>query len=94
MPCQTRNRFQFILQNLYFCENHSINRNDKCGNVCPLLEMTRQRCQMFGLLTIAVNAAESMIPYYGKYGQKLKQRMLLKPIRYGYKIWCLNLELT
>ena len=33
-----------------------------------------------------------MIPYYGKFGQTLKQRMPLKPIRYGYKVWCLNLQ--
>ena len=35
---------------------------------------------------------KSMIPYFGKFGQALKQRMPMKPIRFGYKVWCLNLE--
>ena len=33
-----------------------------------------------------------MILYYGKFGQTLKLRMPLKPIRSGYKVWCLNLQ--
>ena len=87
-----RNRFRLILQNLHFCENDSIDANDKCGKVQPILEMMQQRCQKFAILTEAANVDESMIPYYGKFGQKLKQGMPMKPIRSGYKIWCLNLE--
>ena len=33
-----------------------------------------------------------MIPYFRKFGRRLKQRMPMKPIRYGYKVWCLNLK--
>ena len=33
-----------------------------------------------------------MIPNFDKFGQRLKQRMPLKPIRSGYKVWCLNLK--
>ena len=87
-----RNRFRLILQNLHFCENDSIDANDKCGKVRPILEMMRQRCQKFAILTEAANVDESMIPYYGKSGQKLKQMMPMKLIRSGYKVWCLNLE--
>ena len=87
-----RNRFSLILQNLHFCENNNIDPVDKCGKVRPLLDMMRQRCHKYAILTEAVNVDESMIPYYGKFGQKLKQRMPLKPIRSGYKVWCLNLE--
>ena len=76
-----RNRFRLILQNLHFCEDNSIDRDDKCGKVRPVLDMIQQRCQKFGILTTVVNVDESMIPYYGKYGQKLKQRMPLKHIR-------------
>ena len=54
--------------------------------------MIQQRCQKFGILTTAANVGESVIQYYKNYGQKLKQRMPLKPIRPGYKFWCLNLD--
>ena len=43
-------------------------------------------------MTKNVNVDESVILYYGKFGQKLKQRLPLKPIRSGYKVWCLNLQ--
>ena len=35
-----------------------------------------------------MNVDESMAPYYGRHGAK--QFIRGKPIRYGYKIWCLN----
>ena len=79
-----QNRLRLILQNLHFCENDSIDANGKCGKVWPILEMLWQRCQKFAILTEAANVDESMLPYYGKFGQKLKQRMPMKPIRSGY----------
>ena len=39
-----------------------------------------------------MNIDESMIPYIGKFGNALKQHMPKKPIRFWYKVWCLNLE--
>ena len=87
-----RNRFRLTLKNLYFCVNNSIDPNNKCAKVWPVLDMIQQRCQKFGILTIALSVDESMIPYYEKYWQKFQQRMLLKPITSGYKVWCHNLK--
>ena len=64
---------------------------DKCSKVRPLMNMIQEKCKKFAIMTKNVNVDESMIPYYGKLGQKLKQWMPLKPIRCGYKVWCLNL---
>ena len=41
---------------------------------------------------MCLNFDESMIPYYGKFGQTLKERMSLKLVRSGYKLWCFNLQ--
>ena len=87
-----RNRFVAILQNLHFCDNTTIDTADKCGEVCPLLDMVRDNLRKHAKLTKCLNIDQSMIPYYGKFGQTLKQRMPLKPIQSGYKIWCLNLQ--
>ena len=65
---------------------------DKCGKVRPLMEMIQERCKKFAIITKNIKVNESMIPYYGKFGQKLKQRIPLKPIRSGGKVWCLNLQ--
>ena len=64
---------------------------DKCSKVRPLMNMIQEGCKKFAM-TKNVNVNESMIPYYGKFGQKLEQQMPLKPVRSGYKVWCLNLQ--
>ena len=65
---------------------------DKCSKVRPLMNMIQEGCKKFAIMTKNVNVNESMIPYYEKFGQKLKQQMPLKPVRSGYKVWCLNLQ--
>ena len=42
--------------------------------------------------TNCVNVDESMVEYFGKSGNALKQRIPTKPIRSGYKVWALNLD--
>ena len=46
---------------------------DKCSKVRPLMNMIQEKCKKFAIMTKNVNVDESMIPYYGKLGQKLKQ---------------------
>ena len=45
-------------------------------------------------LTKCPNIDKSMIQYYRKNGQTLKQKMSNKPIRSRYQVWCLNLQGT
>ena len=45
-------------------------------------------------LTKCPNIDKSMIQYYRKNGQTLKQKMSDKPIRSRYQVWCLNLQGT
>ena len=87
-----RNRFSHILRYIHFCDNGNLKQDDKCSKVRPLLDMCRERFKKFAILTNSLNVDESMIPYFSKFGQRLKQRMPMKPIRSGYKVWCLNLE--
>ena len=54
--------------------------------------MCKERFRKFAMKTKSINVDESMIPYFGKFGQRLKQRMPLKPIRSGYKVWCFNIK--
>ena len=88
----TRNRFAQILRYIHFSDNTAINLSDKCSKIRPLLDMLQTSCKKYASLTKKVNADESMIPYTGKFGNALKQHMPKKPIRFGYKVWCLNLD--
>ena len=87
-----RNQFVAVIQNLHFCDNTTIDPTNKYGKVHPLLNMVRDSLQKHAKLTKFLNIDESMIPYYGKFGQTPKQRMPLKPIQSGYKVWCLDLQ--
>ena len=87
-----RNRFSHILRYIHFCDNGNLKQDDKCSKVRQLLDMCRERFKKFAILRYSLNVDESMIPYFGKFGQRLKQRMPMQPIRSGYKVWCLNLS--
>ena len=85
-----QNKFRLILKNIHFCDNGDLDPADKCRKVRPLMNMIQERFKKFAIMTKNVNLDESMIPYYEKFRQKLKQQMPLKPIRSSYKVWCLN----
>ena len=87
-----RNRFLEILRFLHFCDNADLDVQDKCSKIRPLLSMIQERFQRYAFETETVNVDESMIEYFGKYGNRLKQRIPSKPIRSGYKVWSLNMK--
>ena len=64
----------------HFCDNTTIDPTNKCGKVRPILDMVYDNLQKHAKLKKSLNIDESMIPYYGKFGQTRKQRMPLKPI--------------
>ena len=87
-----RNRFLEILRYLHFCDNDDLDLSDKITKIRPLFDMLNSRYRKFAQMTKSLNIDESMVEYFGKFGHALKQRMKLKPIRSGYKLWCLNLD--
>ena len=86
----TRKRFEDILRSIHFCDNDNLDNSDKCSKIRPLITMLQERYKKFAPLNGDLDVDESMIPYYGKFGNALKQRMPKKPIRVGYKVWSLN----
>lgn len=83
----SRNRFDDIMQYLHVCDNNNLPPNDKFGKVRHFLSMLNERWlhHFPGDTNICVD--ESMVPYYGRHGAK--QHIHGKPIRFGYKVWCL-----
>jgi Transposase IS4 len=84
-----KNRFYEVLSNIHLNDNSLIPRNntDKLYKVRPLLEgLNRQ----FGILytgTRVLSVDESMIRFKGR--SSIKQYNPMKPIKRGFKIWCL-----
>ena len=67
------NRFLQILRYIHFCDNSQLKESYNCSKVRPLLTKIKEKFQKYALLTKEINVDESMIQYFGKYGQKLKQ---------------------
>ncbi|GFR92646.1 PiggyBac transposable element-derived protein 3 [Elysia marginata] len=84
----TVNRFEEILSILHLAENTKLYFNDKMAKVRPILSMLNERYLQFWTALQSVNVDGSMIPYYGRHSAE--QFIRGKPIRYGYKMWCLN----
>jgi len=85
------NRFEEILRYLHFADNQNLPAGDKMAKVRPLYSMLNERFLLFWPQEQVLDVDESMIPYYGRHSAK--QFIRGKPIRFGFKLWCLNTRL-
>lgn len=83
-----RDRFLEIFRFIHFADNTKINKNDKMFKLRPLIDLFKKRFMDRYQPEENLNFDESMVEYYGKHG--CKQFIRGKPIRFGYKVWCLN----
>ncbi|GLV46487.1 hypothetical protein CBL_20816 [Carabus blaptoides fortunei] len=60
---------------------------DKFAKVRPLFNLLNTRFLEYAELAENLSIDESMVPYFGRHAAK--QFIRGKPIRYGYKMWCL-----
>ena len=81
-----RNRFEVLKAYAHFADNAKLS-NDKFTKMRPLLTMLSERFLQYAILDEKLCVDESMIPYFGRHGAK--QFLRGKPIRFGYKVWCL-----
>ena len=65
----------------------TITKDNKFTKMRPLLIMLNKRFLQYAILDERLCVDESMIPYFGRHGAK--QFLRGKPIRFGYKMWCL-----
>lgn len=83
-----RDRFLQICRFLHCADNTKINQTDKAWKIRPLMEMLKERCIKNFVPEQNLSYDESMVKYFGKHS--CKQFIKGKPIRFGYKIWCIN----
>ncbi|XP_039286300.1 piggyBac transposable element-derived protein 3-like isoform X1 [Nilaparvata lugens] len=83
-----QNRFIQILNLLHFADNNNINPSDKLWKLRPFIEKLPRvfRDNFVPVQQLAYD--ESMIAYFGRHS--CKQFIRGKPIRFGYKVCCLN----
>lgn len=83
-----RNRFDLILKYLHFNDNMRNDGFDKLYKIRPLIDhMNSKFLEMGAPLGTHFSIDEAMEPYYGR--NSMKQFVRGKPIRFGFKFWCL-----
>lgn len=83
-----RNKFEQILKYLHFNDNSLDDGSDKLYKVRPLIERLNDKFLNMGQpLGTHFSIDEAMEPYYGR--NSMKQFIRGKPIRFGYKFWCI-----
>ena len=85
------NRFAEILRYLHFADNLNLAPGDKMTKVRPLFDLINERYLKYWPVEQNLNVDESMIPYFGR--NSSKQFIKGKPVRFGFKVWCLNTRL-
>ncbi|KAL5239779.1 hypothetical protein ACI65C_007189 [Semiaphis heraclei] len=83
-----RDRFLQICRFFHCTNNTEINQDDKGWKIRPFIEMMKKRCVNNFVPEQHLAYDESMVKYFGRHS--CKQFIRGKPIRFGYKIWCLN----
>lgn len=83
-----RNRFFEILKNLHCADNTQPDPEDKGWKIRPLMDKLKATFLEHFVPEQDISYDESMVKYYGKHS--CKQFIRGKPIRFGFKMWCLN----
>jgi len=83
----SRNDFKAIVAHIHFADEEERNAADRFWKVRPLFVHINNKAQELVTQTREVSIDEGMIKYFGPH--PLKQRIVGKPIRMGYKVWIL-----
>lgn len=82
-----RNRFEQILRFFHCIDNTKIDQKNKMWKLQPLIDKVKQNCKKHFVPQQHLSYDESMVKYYGNHS--CKQFIKGKPIRFGFKVWCL-----
>lgn len=85
--CISRDRFRRIKQFFHVCNNSALDPKNKFAKVAPLNDLLNKKFLQFGVFSHNLSIDEQMIAYYGRHSCKMFIKG--KPIRFGYKYWCL-----
>lgn len=83
----SRNRFDELMRYLHVSDNLHLDVADRFAKVRPLFSLLNERCLMFCPAEQHLSIDETMVPYFGRH--PTKQFMRSKPVRFGYKLWCM-----
>lgn len=83
----SRNKFKAIKRYLHLNNNDDLDTENRFSKLQPFFDILNRNFLKFGIFTPHLSIDEEMAPYFGKHPMKMFMRN--KPIRFGFKIWCL-----
>lgn len=83
-----RDRFLQIKRFLHCEDNAKFDANNKMWKLQPLVNRLKKKFVEYFVPEENLSYDEAMIEYFGKHG--CKQFIKGKPVRFGYKVWCLT----
>ena len=72
---------------MHFADNLKLTPGNKMSKISPLYDIMNKNLVQFDIFHSLVSIDESMVPYFGRHSAKMFIKG--KPIRFGYKIWCI-----
>ncbi|XP_068245431.1 piggyBac transposable element-derived protein 3-like [Palaemon carinicauda] len=84
----SRYRFEEILRFLPSTDNQALNKDDKRAKIRPLMNHLNTKVAMAYPMDQHISLDEAMIEYFSWHG--CKQCIRNKPVRFGFKSWCLD----
>lgn len=83
-----RDRCMTISKYIHCADNGKMDPTDKMWKLRPFMDLLKRKFLENYVPSEHLDFDESMIAYFGRHG--CKQTIRNKPIRFGYKNWCLN----
>lgn len=83
----SRNRFREIKKYLHLNDNAKIDKSMKMYKLQKYFDQLNKNFQKFGIFSAKLSLDEMMVRYYGRHPSKMFMRG--KPIKFGFKLWCL-----
>ena len=72
---------------IHCADNKNLQPGDKMAKISPMYNKLNQQLVQYGMFHDLLSVDESMVSYYGRHSSKMFIKG--KPIRFGYKLWCL-----
>jgi hypothetical protein len=83
----SRQTYRDIKKNLHLVDNSQIPDGDKFYKIRSYIELLNRKFCKFGVFAHNLSIDEQMIPYFGRHSCKMFMKG--KPVRFGFKAWCL-----
>ncbi len=83
-----RDPFEEISRFIHCADNTRLDVNDRMAKACPIMNILNKKFVEAFPVSLDLDLDETMIEYFGRHG--CKQTIRNKPVRFGFKAWCLN----